>query len=104
MLDSSTLEAIAAEAAAHDLDEVGRRWMEALVAADATLPIPTAGAMVSAALRSPLGEALRRLDSALHDLGEAPLDTLTTSQRRVLVLLLTELHDRAGGLLPVLTP
>ena len=99
MPDSPTQHPIADEAAAHGLDDVGRRWMEDLIAADATLPAPTAAAMVSAALRSPLGEALRRLDEALHDIGQAPLDGLTTRQRRVLLLLLSRLRNRVDGLL-----
>ena len=76
--------------------------MEELMAADATLPAPTAAAMVSAALRSPLGEAFRRLDEALHEIGEASLEDLTTSQRRVLRMLLTRLHSQVEGLLLVL--
>lgn len=99
MHDTSILNTIAAEAAAHNLDDVGRRWMETLIAADAALPVPTAGAMAAAALRSPLGEALRRLDAVLRDLGEVTLDDLTTSQRRVLILLLSEMRGRADGLL-----
>ena len=100
----SASDPVAEEAAAHELDDVGRRWMKDLIAADATLPAPTAAAMVSAALRSPLGEALRRLDEALHDIGRAPLDGLTTSQRRVLLLLLSRLRNRIDGLLLALKP
>jgi len=104
MADPSTLpDAIAAEAAAHDLDDVGRRWLEMLVAADPTLPLPTAGAMVSAALHSPLGDTFHRLDDALGGLNDVALDDLTTSQRRVLLLLLDDLRNRLEGLLMALT-
>ena len=59
--------------------------------------------MVSSTLKTPLGTTLLELDKALETLGMHPLEELTTSQRRVISLLLKELNHQAAIIVSALS-
>jgi hypothetical protein len=102
-LPSELQEAVQAEAKAHDFDEAATRWLALLLQADATLPAPTAGAMVACVRELPIGADLATLDTALRKLGECDPTGLTTSERRVTAMLLEDLASQAHALVATIT-
>ena len=96
-------EAVQAEAEAHDFDEAATRWLALLLQDDATLPAPTAGAMVARVREQPIGADLAALDTALRQLGARDPTELTTSERRVTAMLLEDLASQAHALVATIT-
>jgi hypothetical protein len=90
-------EAVQAEAEAHGFDEAAARWLALLLQDDATLPAPTAGAMVARVRELPIGADLATLDRALRQLGAYDPAELTTSERRVAAMLLRDLDASRGS-------
>ena len=102
-LPSELQDAVQAEAEAHDFDEAATRWLTLLLQADATLPAPTAGAMVARVRELPIGADLATLDIALRKLSECDPAGLTTSERRVTAMLLEDLASQAHVLVTTIT-
>lgn len=102
-LSSELQEAVQAEAEAHGFNEVATRWLTLLLQADATLPAPTAGAMVARVRELPIGADLATLDVALRKLSECDPTGLTTSERRVTAMLLEDLASQAHALVVTIT-
>jgi hypothetical protein len=102
-LPQSLREAVQAEAGARGFDEAATRWLALLLRHDATLPAPTAGAMVARVRDLPIGADLAALDIALQQLGTRDPDGLTTSERRVTAMLLQDLAAQARALLAVVS-
>lgn len=95
--------AVQAEAEAHGFDEAATRWLALLLQDDATLPAPTAGAMVARVRELPIGADLATLDVALRKLGRCDPARLTTSERRVTAMLLRDLASQAHALVATIT-
>jgi hypothetical protein len=95
--------AVQAEAGARGFDEAATRWLALLLRHDATLPAPTAGAMVARVRDLSIGADLAALDAALQQLGAHDPDGLTTSERRVTAMLLQDLAAQAHALLAVVS-
>jgi hypothetical protein len=102
-LPSELQEAVQAEAKSHGFDEAATRWLTLLLQADATLPAPTAGAMVACVRELPIGADLATLDIALRKLSECDPTGLTTSERRVAAMLLEDLASQAHALVATIT-
>jgi hypothetical protein len=98
LLPAPLLEAVKTEAEAHNFDEAATRWLALLLRDDAALPAPTAAAMVKRVRRLPVGAVLASLDEGLQSLPICDIDDLTTSERRVIAALLSDLVSRANVL------
>jgi hypothetical protein len=102
-LPQSLREAVQAEAGARGFDESATRWLALLLRHDATLPAPTAGAMVARVRGLPIGGDLAALDAVLRRLSTRDPDGLTTSEWRVTAMLLQDLAAQAHALLAVVS-
>ena len=102
-LPTELQEAVQAEAEAHGFDEAATRWLALLLQDDATLPAPTAGAMVARVRQLSIGADLAALDTALQLLSGRDPTELTTSERRVTAMLLRDLASRAHALVAAIT-
>lgn len=102
-LPQSLREAVQAEAGVRGFDEAATRWLALLLRHDATLPAPTAGAMVARVRDLPIGADLAALDVALRQLGARDPEGLTTSERRVTAMLLQDLAAQVHALLAVVS-
>ena len=91
-------EAVEVEAKAYGFDESATRWLALLLLEDAALPAPTAAAMVKRVHRLPIGTVLASLDDTLQPLSACDVDDLSTSERRVIAALLSDLVSRANDL------
>jgi hypothetical protein len=86
------------EAIAQGFDKSAKRWLALLLREDTTLPAPTAAAMVKRVRRLPLGDDLASLDETMQHLSICDVDELTTSERRVIAALVSDLISRATAL------
>jgi len=74
---------------------ITQRWQSALEQSEPNLPRPVIDAMVQNVEKGPLGESLSQLERGLMRLEEIDAGTLTGSEARTLLAILTHMREQA---------
>ncbi len=77
------------------LDSIAQRWQAALLQSEPNLPRPVIDAMVQNVAKGSLGESLSQLEAGLMRLQEIDAETLTGSEIRTLLAILTHMRRQA---------